>query len=81
MEAVDFKRHKDVVGYFNKHYVAKEIFPRELGRRLGMLQQLRDKSDYDDFYTASKEQATFQYETAQLMLKVTKEFLENFKSD
>lgn len=32
VEGVDFKRHKDAIGYFNQHYVATEIFPRELGR-------------------------------------------------
>ena len=54
LSTVDFKRHKDVMGYFNKEYVAKEIFPREIGRKLGTLQRVREKSDYDDFYIASK---------------------------
>ena len=54
---IDFKRHKDVVAYFNKEYVATNVFPRELGKRLGMLKQLREKSDYDDFYIASRDQA------------------------
>lgn len=72
---VDFKRHKDVMGYFNREYVAKEIFPRELGRRLGILKQLREKSDYDDFYIASKTQAEEQYQTAELALKLIKEYL------
>ena len=40
LEEIDFKRHKDVMGYFNKEYVAKEIFPRELGRRIGILQRI-----------------------------------------
>lgn len=44
----DFKRHKDVVAYFNKMYVATEQFPRELGRMIAKLQQLREKSDYED---------------------------------
>lgn len=35
---------KDVMGYFNKEYVAKETFPREIGRRLGALQKVREKS-------------------------------------
>lgn len=30
---IDFKRHKEVIGYFNKEYVATKVFPRELGRR------------------------------------------------
>lgn len=73
---VDFKRHKDVMGYFNKEYVATEIFPRELGRRLGTLKQLREKSDYDDFYIASLSQAEEQYQTAELTIRVVKEYLQ-----
>ena len=34
LEKVDFKRHKDVIGYFNKSYVATNKFPRELGRKI-----------------------------------------------
>ena len=32
---VDFKRHKDVIAYFNKEYVASEKFPKLLGRKIG----------------------------------------------
>ena len=32
LEEVDFKRHKDVVAYFNKTYAATERIPREIGR-------------------------------------------------
>ena len=28
MERVDFKRHKDILAYFNKNYIKTEIFPR-----------------------------------------------------
>ena len=38
---VDFKRHKDVIGYFNKEYVATELFPKKLGRKIGNLKQIR----------------------------------------
>ena len=54
LEEIDFKRHKDAIGYFNKTYVATEKFSKEVGRRIGMLKQLREKSDYDDFYIAGK---------------------------
>lgn len=72
---VDFKRHKDVMAYFNKEYVANDIFSRELGKRLGALKQLREKSDYDDFYIASKNQAEEQVETARLTLKAVQEYV------
>lgn len=72
---VDFKRHKDVVAYFNQHYVATEIFERELGRKLATLKQLREKSDYDDFYIASREQAVVQVETAKMIIDAVKAYL------
>ncbi|WP_346908227.1 HEPN domain-containing protein [Faecalicatena orotica] len=72
---IDFKRHKDVIAYFNKNYIATEIFPRELGRRLGTLKQLREKSDYDDFYIASKEKAEEQYQTAEMVHNYVKNYL------
>lgn len=72
---VDFKRHKDVMAYFNKEYVAKGIFPREMGRKLGTLQRIREKSDYDDFYIASREKSEEQYETAAAVIKEVKEYL------
>lgn len=75
LSTVDFKWYKDVMGYFNKEYVAKEIFSREIGRKLGTLQKVREKSDYDDFYIASKEKAEEQYETAELVIDVVKEYL------
>lgn len=51
---------KDVVAYFNKNYVAAEIFEKKIGRMLSNLQQTRETSDYDDFYIASKENAEMQ---------------------
>lgn len=57
----DFKRHKDVVAYFNKEYVAVGILPRELGRLLARLQKKRETSDYDDFYIASQKRSGSKY--------------------
>ena len=78
LDTVDFKRHKDVMGYFNKEYVAKEIFPREIGRKIGTLQRVREKSDYDDFYIASKDKASEQFETAELVIREVKRYLEKY---
>ena len=67
--------YKDVMGYFNKEYVAKETFPREIGRKLGALQKVREKSDYDDFYIASREKAEEQFQTAAFVIAGVKEYL------
>lgn len=72
---IDFKRHKDVVAYFNKEYVATDKFDREIGRKLGALKQIREKSDYDDFFIASKSKAEEQIATAEMLLSEIKEYL------
>lgn len=50
MERTDFKRHKDVLAYFNKNYVKTEIFPRQLGRKIIIASKVREDSDYDEEY-------------------------------
>ena len=74
-QEIDFKRHKDAVAYFNKTYIAKEIFPREMGKRLGRLKQERENSDYDDFYVASLKDASDQYKSAKLIIEKIEEYL------
>lgn len=75
MEKIDFKRHKDVIAYFNKTYVATEIFEKPIGRRLAQLQLKREKCDYDDFYVVSKEEAETQYQNSVDILSVVKKYL------
>lgn len=52
-----FKRHKDAIANFNKDYIKTEIFPRDLGRKIGEDEEIRHASDYDDFYIASREES------------------------
>ena len=52
------------------------IFPREIGRLIGMMQRVREKSDYDDFYIASKEKAEEQFESATIVIEAVKKYLE-----
>ena len=76
LDEVDFKRHKDAVAYFNKTYVATDIFSREIGKKLGRLKQERETSDYDDFYIASAADATEQYAAAEFIITEVKQYLD-----
>lgn len=76
LEAIDFKRHKDAVAYFNHNYVAGGIFQREIGKQLGRLKRKREVSDYDAFYVASREEAQEQLYAAQAILESVKMYLE-----
>lgn len=75
IEGIDFKRHKDVMAHFNKTYVATGIFPRQLGRKLGRMQMMREDSDYSDFFAASREDAENQYATAEMTISSVENYL------
>ena len=48
LEQIDFKKHKDVIAYFNQKYIKTEIFPRKIGKKIAQAQRIREDSDYDD---------------------------------
>lgn len=77
LEPVAFKRHKDVLGYFNKNYIHTNIFPREMGRKIADLEFIRHKSDYDTFYIASREIAAEQIDVAIQVTDMISGYLEN----
>ena len=79
LEEVDFKRHKDVVAYFNKTQAATERVPREIGRKVAHLQQKREKSDYDDFYLASREETIEQVENTRSVIETIRNFISNME--
>ncbi len=77
MERIDFKRHKDVIAYFNQHYVKPEIFPRKMGSKIAQAKTIREDCDYDDEYEPSKEKTMQQIETAKELITMVEEYLEN----
>lgn len=77
LERVDFKKHKDVIAYFNKNYVKTEIFPRKIGSKIAQNQTVRERSDYDDQYVPSNEKTEAQIETAKELIKLVEEYINN----
>lgn len=70
-----YKRHKDALANFNKEYVRTEIFPREIGRKIGEAEEIRHASDYDDFYIASREESERQVGVAEEFIKLVEIYL------
>ena len=81
VKGLAFKRHKDTLAYFNKNYVATEIFPRTMGKQIVKAEEIRHASDYDPFYIASKEGTQKQIDTAKQMLEYAKTYIQKQKSD
>ena len=72
-----YKRHREAISNFNKEYVKTEIFPREMGRKIGEAEEIRHASDYDDFYIASREEAERQVAVAEEFIQM----VENYCND
>ena len=77
LEQKDFKKHKDVIAYFNQNYVSTEIFPKQIGRKIGQAQRIREDSDYDDEYQPSYEKTKQQIETARELVNLVKKYIED----
>lgn len=71
-----YKRHKDAIGNFNKNYVKSEIFPRDIGRKIGEAEEIRHASDYDDFYIASREESERQVMVADEFIHLIEKYCE-----
>ncbi len=79
MEKIDFKRHKDVLAYFNKNYVKTEIFPRQIGRKIVLASRVREDSDYDEEYEPSSETTFLQIQTAKELIELVEKYLNNLR--
>ena len=69
-----YKRHRDAISNFNKEYVKPEIFPREMGRKIGEAEEIRHASDYDDFYIASREETERQVSVADEFIQLVEKY-------
>lgn len=75
LDKFDSKKHSGIIAYFNKNYIKENIIEEKYGQMLMQAEQIRRKSDYDDFYIVSKEQAQLQFENAKMFVLNTRDFL------
>lgn len=75
LEKKDFKRHKDVLAYFNQHYIKTEIFPKMISKKISQASKVREDSDYDDEFEPSAEETKMQIETAEELIELVEQYL------
>ena len=78
LEKVDFKKHKDVIAYFNQHYIKTEIFPKIIGKKISQAKEVREDSDYDDEFEPTDEKTKMQIETAEELIKLVENYINKF---
>ena len=77
LDEQDFKKHSGIISYFREHYIKTKVFNRQCSDIVSSSSLIRNKSDYDDFYIASKEKADEQLETTKIILSSVEGYLTN----
>jgi len=75
LENVDFKKHSGVLAYYRNGYIKTGIFEKKMSDIAGEAFQIRNDSDYEDFYIVSKQEITEQIENAEYFFGQVKIYL------
>lgn len=79
MEGQDFSKHAGVIAYFQKEFVKTGKVDRKYSKYISQAFQIRNNTDYADFFIVSTQDAKEQYEKAKEFLKVIVKYLsENY---
>ena len=75
-EGYDSSKHSGVIAFFTQTFLKTERIDRGMAKIIKESSYLREKSDYDDFYIASREEAQIQLENARVFVQVVQEFMD-----
>ena len=68
-------KHSGVIAEFRKNYLKTEILPKELSSIIDGLVEVRQGSDYDDFYLISKSEVEEQLIQAEKFVSEVEHYL------
>ena len=74
-DGVDFSKHAGVISYFQKEYIKTGRLDVKYSKYISQAFQIRNNTDYADFYIVSKSDAEEQYEKAEDFYQMIKNYL------
>lgn len=57
LKGLDSRKHSGIISLFNQHFVKTGLLPKEFGRMILNAKDLREESDYNEFYLVSFKEA------------------------
>lgn len=78
LDIIDFKKHSAVISYFIKEYIKTEKIDKKFSNIIKNAEEVRNNSDYDDFFIATKEEAQKQIEDAKLFYDAVENYIEEY---
>lgn len=80
LDGADYKKHSGVLAHFNQYYIKTGIFPVDFSEIVGNASEIRNDSDYDDFYICSKEQTVTLVDSVKVVVAAIRQYLEQQSS-
>lgn len=53
LKGLDSKKHSGIISLFNQHFVKTGLLPKDFGKIIKNAKDLREESDYNEFYLVS----------------------------
>ena len=75
LRGFDSSKHSGVIAFFTKEFLKTEYMDRKLSFIIKSSSLLREKSDYDDFFIASRTEAEKQVKNAGLFVAEVERFI------
>ncbi len=75
IDSFDAKKHSGVIAEFRRLYIKNGLLPEFLSETISALFEIRNESDYNDFYLISLEEVYEQIEAAKIFLQSVESFL------
>ena len=72
------KKHSGVIAEFNRNYIKTDVFDKRFSKIISKAFQIRNRSDYEDFYVVAKEDVAQQIDNAKEFLDVVTEYINSF---
>ena len=73
----DSGKHSGIISEFRKRYIKEGVFPVEISKMIGEAFTIRNASDYDDMFLASKTDTEIQIKNAEYIYRLIYEFVFN----
>lgn len=76
LNGVDYSKHAGVISYFQKEYIKTGKLDKKYSKYISQAFQIRNNTDYADFFLVSQEDAREQYERAVEFYDIMKRYLQ-----
>lgn len=77
----DSSKHSGIIAEFRRKYIKEGVFPAEVSKMIGSAFTIRNASDYDDMFLASKKETAEQIQNAEYIWKLLNNYVEHKRNE